>query len=196
VLYGMTQVGGAVGEGTVFKLTPPAKTGGAWTETVLHSFDVTNGNDGAIPGPAQLIADAAGALYGTTNQGGTYGDGTVFKLAPPTGTGTSWTETLLHSFNGTDGTSPNAGVLAVGGALYGTAIGGGTYGYGTVFALTAPTSGTNWTATVLHSFNLVYDRGGLSPNGALIEDPKGNLYGTTGGGGPGGGGVVFKVASP
>ena len=83
--------------GTVFELTPAA--GGGWTEKVLHSFG--NGTDGADP-YAGLIFDAAGNLYGTTDEGGTYNHGTVFELTPAGGGG--WTEKVLHSFgNGTDG---------------------------------------------------------------------------------------------
>jgi uncharacterized repeat protein (TIGR03803 family) len=66
-LYGTTYVGGSAGEGTVFELTPPASPGGKWTETVLYSFDNLNGNDGAIPGELQLVADDFGSLYGTTS---------------------------------------------------------------------------------------------------------------------------------
>ena len=85
-LYSTTMYGGkdffccslkAFGNGTVFKLTPPRAPGGAWTESVLHSF--TGGSDGAHP-YAGLIFDRAGALYGTTEGGGAYGYGTVFKL--------------------------------------------------------------------------------------------------------------------
>ena len=87
-LYGTTETGGSGtgcggGCGTVFKLTPPPKTGGPWIESVLYSF--TNSPDGALP-QASLIADASGALYGTTTSGGTGCSsgacGTVFKLTP------------------------------------------------------------------------------------------------------------------
>jgi uncharacterized repeat protein (TIGR03803 family) len=88
--------------GTVFKLTPPAAGQTAWTETVLVSFNGANGN-----GPAAgLIADSAGNLYGTTNEGGASGLGTVFKLTPPAAGQTAWTETVLVSFNGTNGQYP------------------------------------------------------------------------------------------
>ena len=78
-LYGTTVVGGSHGYGTVFELTPAA--GGNWTEKVLYSFH-NNGTDGAEPGWASLIFDAAGNLYGTTLDGGTYGYGTVFEITP------------------------------------------------------------------------------------------------------------------
>ena len=77
-LYGTTAVGGTLNRGTVFKLTPPSlglQT--QWTETVLYRFK--GGSDGAGP-YAGLILDARGALYGTTQAGGTSDRGTVFKL--------------------------------------------------------------------------------------------------------------------
>jgi uncharacterized repeat protein (TIGR03803 family) len=84
-----------------------------------------------------------GALYGTTDSGGTgscvYGCGTVYALTPPASPGATWTETVLHSFmGGNQGTSPTAS-LSIGrhsGFLYGTTARGGTSGAGTVFALT------------------------------------------------------------
>jgi uncharacterized repeat protein (TIGR03803 family) len=95
-LYGTTGYGGgALNSGTVFKLAPNAD--GSWTESVLHSF---KGSDGAVPA-AGLIFDAAGSLYGTTAYGGSSGHGTVFKLTPSADG--SWTESVLHSFNGNDG---------------------------------------------------------------------------------------------
>src|SRR5271157_110097 len=128
-LYGTTAYGGTYGGGTVFEVTPAA--GGGWTEQVLRSF---NGTDGAFPS-AGLIFDAAGSLYGTASEYGAYGDGTVFELTP--GGGGNWAEQVLHSFNGTDGDGPGAGLIFDAASnLYGTTSGGGTYGYGTVFELT------------------------------------------------------------
>ena len=107
-------------------------------ETVLYSF---TGSDGAGP-IAGLIADKDGALYGTTLNGGTAGYGTVFKLTPPAKGQTAWTPTVLHSFTNSDGSSPNAGLIADNsGALYGTTAGGGTAFSGTVFKLTPPAKG-------------------------------------------------------
>ena len=111
-------------------------------EQVLYSFE-NNGTDGTFP-LAGLIFDAAGNLYGTTAQGGTSNNGTVFELtlAP----GGIWMEKVLWSFgNGTDGVHPYAGLIfdAAGGNLYGTTFDGGTYGAGTVFELSP--SGPGWT---------------------------------------------------
>ena len=125
-LYGTTESGGGPGNyGTVFELARTHANAVGWTEKVLHSFG--NGTDGSDP-YAGLIIDAAGNLYGTTINGGTYGYGTVFELTP---TGGGWTEQVLHSFNndGTDGANPIEGVIIdAAGNLYGTTENGGPYG--------------------------------------------------------------------
>jgi uncharacterized repeat protein (TIGR03803 family) len=154
--------------------------------TTLYSFI---GSDGAYP-DAGLIADPAGNLYGTTQVGGANpscnqapGCGTVFQLMP------SGTLTVLHSFAGSDGEQPFAGLIAdAAGNLYGTTWGGGASGRGTIFQLDP--SGT---LTVLHSFTGGSD--GQRPVTGLLADAAGNLYGTTGGGGDGGYGTVFQLDS-
>src|ERR1019366_2789841 len=150
-----------------------------------------NGTDGNYP-YAGLIFDAAGNLYGTTVQGGTYNYGTVFELTPAAGGG--WTEKVLHNFNynGTDGAYPYAGLIfdAVGN-LYGTTDGGGTYSYGTGFEVT-PEAGGVWTEKVLHNFNY-NGTDGANPYAGLIFDVVGNLYGTTQGGGTYSYGTVFEL---
>jgi len=179
-LYGTTYVGGAHGWGVVYKLDPA--TG---TETVLHSF--TGRADGALP-YAGVVLDAAGNLYGTTENGGARpgysGLGVVYKLDPATGT-----ETVLHTFTGgVDGGGPFAGViLDSAGNLYGTTTVGGAHGWGVVYKLDPATD----KMAVLHAFTGGAD-GGLPATG-LIHDAAGNLYGTTTGGGPDGWGVVYKV---
>jgi len=187
-LYGTTVDGGAYGVGTVFELTPSG--GGVWTETILHSFNDTPFTDGYGP-TCGLIVDAAGNLYGTTTYGGHHccgGYGTVFELTP-TGAG-SWTEKVLHSFEGKDGEQPWAGlVLDASGNLYGTTYEGGAYGVGTVFEL-SPAVGGSWTETLLHSFHAM---GGSNPVAGLIVDAAGNLYGTTAVGGAHGYGTVFEI---
>jgi uncharacterized repeat protein (TIGR03803 family) len=174
-LYGTTNAGGAHGLGTAFKLTPNAD--GSWTESVLHSF---NQSDGANP-QAGLIFDAAGNLYGTTQEGGDlsqcspYGCGTVFKLAP--NADGSWTESVLYSFKGINFSYPNGLIFDAAGNLYGTTYTGGASGAGNVFKLT-PNADGSWTESVLHSFHN-NDAGGAGPLAGLIFDAAGNLYGTT-----------------
>jgi hypothetical protein len=153
---------------------------------VLHSF---NRQDGLAPWGAGVILDTSGNLYGTTMYGGsgtcnnygTPGCGTVFELRPKTGGG--WSEEVLCDFqnNGTDGNYPQAGVIFdAAGNLYGTTLGGGTDGYGTAFELISTKRGT-WTEKVLHDFNS--NDGGGSPDGSLIFNSSGNLFGTITGSG-------------
>jgi uncharacterized repeat protein (TIGR03803 family) len=176
-LYGTTVFGGAHGAGAVFEVTRNAD--GSWTENVLHSFTYT---DGAYPF-AVVIFDANGNLYSTTQQGGAYGDGTVFKLTPNGGAG--WTETVLHSFDLADGAGPDAGlVFDSAGNLYGTTEGGGNLnqcvnyggGCGVVFQL-RPHADGSWKEKVLHKFT----QNGTArlPIAGVIFDAAGNLYGTT-----------------
>ncbi|MGA9641261.1 MAG: choice-of-anchor tandem repeat GloVer-containing protein [Terriglobales bacterium] len=200
-VYGTTEYGGAngcgtgYGCGTVFKVTPSG------VYTVLHNF--AGGLDGEGPN-GNLVLDASGNLYGTTDFGGPYGQGcleaagcgTVFKLAA------DGTEMILYSFSGeADGGRPLAGlIMDEQGNLYGTTAEGGTgcpgegsVGCGTVFKLTP--SGNE---TVLYSFAGGND--GDGPWSTLVRDGQGNFYGTTffGGGsgctGDGGCGTVFKVS--
>jgi len=166
---------------------------GAWTETVLHAF--TGPPDGGIPQGAPIM-DAQGNLYGTTAAGGSGscagGCGAVFELTPSQ-SGSSWTETVLHSFAGADGAQPYNGLVAdAQGNLYGTTQLGGAYGGGTVFELT-PENGV-WTEILLYSFTGGADGG--HPISQLVFDNAGNLYGTTYAGGSGlrgGRGVVFEL---
>ena len=157
--------------------TPRAE---AQTFSVIHNF--TGGNDGGNP-PAGFTIDAAGNLYGTTNAGGAYGAGTIFKV---TGTGK---EIVLHSFTGgADGASPEASLLMdAAGNLDGTTVSGGASGAGTVFKVAG-----NGKETVLYSFAGKTD--GATPEAALVMDAAGNLYGTTSAGGSNGNGTVFSLA--
>jgi uncharacterized repeat protein (TIGR03803 family) len=142
--------------------------------TVLHKF---TGGDGANPA-ASLIQDPSGNLYGTTQGGGRFDYGTVFKLEP------SGKETVLHSFDGADGMWPTAALVRDhAGALYGTTFDGGTreggscvHGCGTVFKIDSAGK-----FTVLYAFTGGAD--GRNPATSLILDSAGNLYGTTYGGG-------------
>ena len=163
----------------------------AATEQILYRF---TGPDGANP-RGVLIADASGALYGTTEFGGigcadSNGCGTVFKLTPGT---SGYTERVIHSFSGKDGAYPGAGLIAdASGALYGTTEYGGAltrrlcrsgFGCGVIFKLTPSQSG--YVETVLHVFrwrNSSFPQG-ASPTASLSMDANGNLYGTTSEGG-------------
>jgi uncharacterized repeat protein (TIGR03803 family) len=184
-LYGTTLRGSENDRGTVFKLMPGA--GGTWTDTVLSRFgDLPHGSHPQ----AGLIFDTAGNLYGTTEAGGIYRCGTVFKLTP--NNNGRWTETVLHNFKGSDGRSPYASLIFdTAGNLYGTTYKGGAHGLGTVFKITPGANGT-WAETVLHSFGARGD--GYYPYASLISDVVGNLYGTTSWGGANGNyGVVFQL---
>jgi uncharacterized repeat protein (TIGR03803 family) len=195
-LYGTTTTGGNLSDcapngcGVVFQLTPSPD--GSWTEKVLHQF--TGGKDGGGP-YAGLIFDTAGNLYGTATSGGVYGSGVIFKLTPSVSG--RWTEKVLHHFTGgRDGGYPYAGLIFdQAGNLYGTTVGGGAHGWGTVFELEHNPNGS-WKEKVLHSFN---GKDGEWPEGSLIFDQAGNVYGTTFGGGNltcttgNGCGVVFKL---
>ena len=171
--------------------------GGSGQETVLYSF--AGGADPNLP-YAGVIIDKAGNLYGTTELGGAYNQGTVFELTPnPDGT---WTENLLYSFTGgADGGQPSAGLIFDAAFnLYGTTnFGGGgscSLGCGTVFELT-PASGS-WTESVLYTFTGGSD--GREPYARMVFDAAGDLYGTTLLGGnvgavcSSGCGTVFKLS--
>ncbi len=160
-LYGATSNGGAGQMGTVFQLSPPATSGGAWTETILHSF--AGGADGEFP-LGGLAIDKGGNLYGTTSQsaastacGG--GCGTVFKLKPPAVSGGTWSYRIMHTFKGgtRDGYYPAAKLTVDSkGVVYGTTVYGGSYNpvqgsnSGTVFKVQS--LGSNFSETVLYSF--------------------------------------------
>lgn len=190
-LYGTTSSGGTDGFGTVFKLTPPATKGGAWTESILYNFK--GGTDGENPASA-LIFDTKGALYGTTPAGGSSNFGIAYKLTAPA-KGTTWAETILYTFTGlADGGKPYAALLFKGSNLYGTTLDGGSAAQGIVFELVAPASGSKWTEDVIYNF--VGGSNGAKPYAALVMDKTGNLYTTTGLGGSEGYGTVCKLTVP
>jgi uncharacterized repeat protein (TIGR03803 family) len=206
-LFGTTSNGGIgadPGYGTVFEIvnngsaaTPNYTTG----FTTLYSFTWT-GSDGANP-IAGLIADANGDLFGTTSLGGSSGGyGTVFELANQ-GTAAapdySLGATTLYSFTstGSDGDTPAAGLIAdANGNLFGTAYGGGSADYGTVFELvnsgTAAAPEYTTGATTLYSFTWT---DGANPFAGLIVDANGDLFGTTSVGGSGNFGTVFEIVN-
>jgi uncharacterized repeat protein (TIGR03803 family) len=129
-LYGATTSFGGQGAGTAFELTPSK---GHWTLNLIQSFASHGQSDGGPWGT--LIMDRAGNLYGTTYQDGSFGYGSVFKLAR---TAKGWTYTSLHDFTSHDDgwTSFSNLIFDAKGNLYGTAILGGAGGVGTVFEIT------------------------------------------------------------
>jgi uncharacterized repeat protein (TIGR03803 family) len=174
-LYSTTLFGGAKSEGEVFSIT---RSG---TEKVVYSF---NDGGGRIDGinPYGGLLHVGGNLYGTTYNGGTDDEGTVFKVTK------SRTEKVLYSFKaGNDGSRPFASLIKVGSTLYGTTLTGGANGYGTVFKVSKAGA-----ERVIYTFQGQAAGDGSSPQGALL-DVDGTLYGTTQGGGASGYGTVFKV---
>ena len=186
-LYGTSVQGGDFGSGTVFRLTPSAN---GWTHTVLYSF--TGGTDGGEPYKGVTL-DSQGNLYGTAVTGGggscEGGCGVAYKL---TNSGGVWTQTVMHTFTGSDdGSGPGSGLtLGSRGALYGMTPTGGMNGLGVVFKL-IPLQNGAWNLKVIHAFTGGTDGAGGSA-GRLLRY-KGSLYGVTTVGGVNGKGVVFKL---
>ena len=167
--YGTTNIGGAHGDGTIFKLTP------AGAFTTLYSFQCqvtcSSGEYASL-----RVQGTSGNLYDTTEYGGASGFGTIFE------TSLSGALTSLYSFcsqtNCPDGQYPSTLLQVSGGSFFGTTLGGGAQGGGTIFQLTP--SGT---LTTLYSFCSQSDcSDGESPY-ALVQNASGGFYGTTFSGG-------------
>ena len=199
-LYGVTDSGDP-GPGLVYELIH--NSDGSWTPSILYTF--TGGTDGGNP-IVGLTFDKVGNLYGTTQFGGDSscgfsGCGVVFELSPTSG-GT-WNETVLHTFEGSDGEQPQAAlVFDAAGNLYGSTVEGGavssscSIGCGVIFKMTRTSSGS-WTQKIIHTFN---GSNGGGPMGNLIFDSAGKLYGTASYGGnladckKNGCGLVFELS--
>jgi uncharacterized repeat protein (TIGR03803 family) len=174
-LYGTTSSGGSgnggSGFGVVFRLSFAR---GVWTESVLYSF--AGGADGAYP-VSGVIADAAGNLYGATIASDVPNRGTIFKLSPNAG---GWNKQLIHYFG-----ANNAGLtMDAAGNIF-------TAGYSKVYELSANRHG-GWDMKVIHTFS-GYPKDGSDPDGTLVFDGEGRLYGTTQFGGASGYGTVYKL---
>jgi len=158
----------------------------AQTFTTLHSFD---GSDGAWPG-APLTQATNGSLYGTTQEGGTHNDGTVFEISPGGAFKTVYSFLCLLS-GCADGATPFAGLVqATNGDFYGTTEAAAASIDGTVFKITA--SGV---LTTLYAFPCQSDcPDGAGPYAGLVQASNGYLYGTTGAGGTNSYGTVFRIA--
>ncbi len=196
-LWGVTSLGGNYNHGTVFELVG---SGGDWTFHNIYTF--TGGNDGISPS-GRLLLDKDGNFFGLTVVGGAgichgeHGCGAAFELARA---GTSWTESIIHSFQGgTDGALPELASLTIDakGNLYGeTMFGGGgncdeqgLEGCGTIFKLTP--SGNSWTEDVIHAFR-GSGEDGIYPEGALTLNQK--LYGLATSGGLSVAGAVYEIS--
>jgi len=201
VLYGTTQAGGLLGDGTVFAI----KADGTGF-TNLHSFtaldtatDTTN-SDGANPYAGLILSGKT--LYGTAYYGGSSGNGTVFAVDTD---GTGFTN--LHSFTdldtatsttNSDGANPYGGLTLSGRTLYGTAYAGGSSGNGSVFAVN--TDGTAF--MTLHSFTALdaatgtFNSDGANPSAGLILSGGNTLAGTAFNGGSAGNGTMFIILLP
>ncbi len=198
-LYGTT----SADNGTIFEMSP--QLSGGWKYRILHMFQYRSTEDGSGP-LAALTFDAAGNLYGTTYIGGTlncgYGQngcGTVFKLTSTSGGG--WHYRQIYRFQGaSDGERPYGSVvITAAGDVYGTTNLGGNGqcysnvpGCGTVFEL-SPSSDDSYAHSVIYTFAGTPTDGG-SPQGGLVLDPAGNLFGTTFQGGTINGGTAFGLA--
>ena len=173
-LFGTTSSDDISGNGTVFEVI-----NGSQSITTLASF---TGDNGYSPNGG-LVMDSQGDLFGTTSQGGSSNDGTVFEVAQGSGT-----ITTLASFTGDNGANPQGGLVEdSSGNLFGTTLENGPLGAGTVFGVNA--SGT---ISTLASFS---GNTGANPKGGLVEDQSGNLFGTTTYGGADWDGTVYEVAS-
>lgn len=175
--YGTTPFGGAHAEGTVFKIDP------AGTLTTLHSFSGSP-TDGAVP-IGGLVQGNDGNFYGTTASGGTFFQGTVFRMT------SSGSVTVLHSFNSFlgEGAVPIGGLVqGSDGNFYGTTAVGGDRFQGTVFQIDAAGN-----LTTLHSFS-GSPNDGANPIATLIQGTDGNFYGATPSGGQHFQGVVYRIS--
>ena len=181
--------------GAIFQLTP---NGNSWTGQALYVFP-EDGLEGEYPDGTPIM-DRAGNLYGTTNYGGQYGDGTVYRLHP---TGNGWVLTTLHNFAGgtSDGKWPLGALMSDAyGNLYSTTSeggpGSGPGGAGGIFKLSqwptarqATSANGQWQITWLYWFTGGAD--GYGPIGPPAFDNAGNLYGTSGS--PNGNGLIYKL---
>jgi uncharacterized repeat protein (TIGR03803 family) len=175
--YGTTYAGGTNGDGTVFRVSP--ETG---IETNLYSFG-SNTNDGTQP-VGGLVQGSDGNFYGTTSDGGTNSEGTVFRISP------GGVYTNLYSFvgGGTSGNEEAGLVQGSDGNFYGTTAANGAYNDGIIFRISPGGIETN-----LYSFGGYYPDG-YDSQAPLVEGSDGNFYGTTKFGGTNDLGTVFRIS--
>ncbi|MGI8841761.1 MAG: choice-of-anchor tandem repeat GloVer-containing protein [Caulobacteraceae bacterium] len=158
----------------------------AWAAAPVPLYSFRGGSDGSQPA-GNLVADAAGNLFGVTINGGIDESGVIFELSPPPTQSDSWAEAVLYRFkDGADGANPEGGLVIDSlGDIYGTTFNGGCLpdcngnGYGTVFKLSPPASGSkNWAFTTIYRFQPKQGvQDGAYPQAPLTLDGFGNLYG-------------------
>jgi uncharacterized repeat protein (TIGR03803 family) len=176
--YGVVWVGGSIGTGGVYEVSPNSH--GGWTQKMIYNFGFT----GAANPVGSLIIDSAGNLYGL----GGSGYGSVFELSPQSNG--QWSESAIFTLQGKNGDFPVGGlVMDSSGNLYGVTEDGGPQSCGVAYKLSPGAKG--WTQTLVYAFQCSTNL--WSPDGALILDAKGNLYGTTSQGGSGYG-TVYELS--
>jgi uncharacterized repeat protein (TIGR03803 family) len=192
-LYGTAEEGGSGGNGTVFRINTDG-TG----FTNLYSFTAFPAgyfnSDGSSPSAGLILS--GNTLYGTTEEGGSGGNGTVFKLNTD---GMGFTNLYSFGSSPSDGAEPQAGLILLGNTLYGTTEKGGSAFSGTVFGINTDGTGfTNlysFTSGNYNSSGIITNSDGALPYAGLIL--LGNtLYGTADGGGISGYGTVFSLFFP
>ncbi|QGM45709.1 choice-of-anchor tandem repeat GloVer-containing protein [Methylocystis heyeri] len=221
-IYGIAEGGGQIPCSVVYKLAPPQAGQAQWSMTVLAAWtDTIYGQDY----PLYLALGPDGALYGVAQNGGSHGYGMIYKVTPnahgsidcssPAGSSSRRCGvTVLYNFTGgADGGSPAGGlVFDASGAIYGSTTLGGAVncglgaaqGCGAVFRLTPPPPPTNcgvcapaqWVLTSIYGFQGGLANDGAGPQGDLIIDSSGALYGVTANGGPANQGTVFRLTPP
>ncbi|HEX3430818.1 MAG TPA: choice-of-anchor tandem repeat GloVer-containing protein [Rhizomicrobium sp.] len=185
-LYGTTGQSGPTGCGTAFRLSPNADRS-KWKEKTLYAASCAPSGNSVLTGLTYVGAasgapyDGTSPLYGTTNSGGT-GYGTIYRIMPK---GTKWKETDLYAFcpeagsGCVDGENPGALILDAKGNLYGNTLYGGSAGAGTAYQLVPNADRTKWTEHIIYNFcSAASCTDGANPEGALVMNGAGDLFGT------------------
>jgi uncharacterized repeat protein (TIGR03803 family) len=211
-LWGTAFGGGANNGGVLFELTPPAQQGQSWTFTDVYDFPQWATLAGS--GASAFVFDPQGDVFGLYEFGSPYvgceqnGCGRLYELTPPVGGNGPWTETDLYTFPTTNGNIPYT-LARKGNSLYGITTFGGTMGWGSVWEARPNRKSGQWQVSDVYDFCSVLDQygdcaDGQAPEGGLVFDKNGNVYGTTYQGGPGfwngalnsAAGTVFQLAAP
>jgi uncharacterized repeat protein (TIGR03803 family) len=177
-LYGTTSYGGPQGAGNVIELSP---NGSGWTKSTLFNFDSSDQGALAFGG---VVMDSQGNLYGGTAENAAQGAGTAYQLSQSNG---QWNYNLLLNFPGPPYGPVSSPTFDAAGNLYMTGEQSGG-GQGIVAKFTQLNG--MWQSTILHTFT---GSDGKYPEGALIVDADGNIYGTTDEGGSNNAGVIFEI---